>query len=142
MSNLVITRFYTGIFGLTLVALSINVLRHRIRTKTPVSHGTDTKLQHAIQATNDFIEYVPLTLILLGFAEWHYASYWLLHIFGALLLLGRICHSHDLLDIKFLKGKKRYNFLGKSSGLLMTFFVISGLSGYVIGSSLNTSGLF
>lgn len=84
--------FYAGVFALIYIALTIRVIVLRNSHSVALGTGGDAALERAIRIHGNFIEYVPLALILLGFAEAQRNSIYLLHVLCLLLLLGRIAH--------------------------------------------------
>jgi uncharacterized protein len=61
--------FYAGIFALMYFFLTMRVARRRGQMRIPLGSGGDAELERRIRAHGNFIEYVPLALILLGFME-------------------------------------------------------------------------
>jgi hypothetical protein len=88
--------FYAGIFALMYFFLTMRVARHRGQMRIPLGSGGDAERERRIRAHGNFIEYVPLSLILLGFMEAQRSSMYLLHLLCILLLIGRICHAAAL----------------------------------------------
>jgi hypothetical protein len=84
--------FYAAIFALLYIGLSIRVIARRGATRVSLGSGGDPALERAIRIHANFIEYVPLALILLMAMEMQHGSRYLLHILCLLLLVGRICH--------------------------------------------------
>ena len=85
--------FYAGIFALIYFLLTMRVARYRGRAGVVLGSGGDAELERRIRAHGNFMEYVPLALILLGFMEAQRNSLYLLHALCLLLLIGRICHA-------------------------------------------------
>ncbi len=88
-----VTTLYAALLGLLLIVLSDMVTRSRKRSKVSLGHGNDPMLERAMRAHGNFIEYVPMGLILLLLLELKGAEFWALHVFGLLLLLGRLLHA-------------------------------------------------
>jgi uncharacterized membrane protein YecN with MAPEG domain len=84
--------FYAAIFALIYIVLSIRVIRLRYEKRVSLGSGGEPALERAIRIHANFIEYVPLALILLTALEMQHSSRYLLHILCLLLLIGRICH--------------------------------------------------
>lgn len=91
-----VTAFYAALFGVMLVALSVQVVRRRGRFRVDLGDGDNAELRRAIRIHANFIEYVPMALILFGAAEVNEAPRWLLHGLGQVLLLGRMAHVYAL----------------------------------------------
>lgn len=91
-----VTAFYAGLCGLLLIVLSGRVVRLRWKYKVGIGSGGQEELARAIRAQANFVEYVPLTLLLLALAESQLAPGWLLHGAGAALFIGRVLHGWGL----------------------------------------------
>ncbi|MDS1137716.1 MAPEG family protein [Nitratireductor indicus] len=78
--------------AIALIALSISVSLQRMKAGVGLGFGDDAALMRRIRAQGNFIEYVPLALILLGLAEYRDASTALLWSIAGLLAAGRILH--------------------------------------------------
>jgi uncharacterized membrane protein YecN with MAPEG domain len=91
-----VTTFYASLLGLLLIALSLQVSKNRRKAKVSLGLGEDIGLERASRAHGNFIEYVPIALILLMMLEIEINKMWLLHILGAMLLVGRLLHAWGL----------------------------------------------
>ncbi len=92
----VIVTFYAGLNGLIALVLAVLVVRLRVQTKTDLGSGGHPALERAIRAHGNFIEYVPLILLLLLLLELCETRRIVLHGLGAALTLGRILHAWGL----------------------------------------------
>ena len=88
-----ITTFYGSLLGLILIFLSALVSKNRRKAKVSLGLGDNEGLERASRAQGNFIEYVPIGLILLFLLELEIAQMWLLHLLGAMLLVGRVLHA-------------------------------------------------
>lgn len=88
---------YFTALGLLAILNSIRVVQLRIKYKVSLGDGGHTDLNRAIRIFGNFMEYVPLGLILIAALEFVQAPVWYMHICGALLLMGRILHAMGLL---------------------------------------------
>ncbi len=95
-----ITAMFAGILALLLMALSINVVRHRARTQISLGEGGDARLHEAGRVFGNCAEYVPIVLILMATAELNGASPTLLYVTGALILAGRVIHPFGITNDK------------------------------------------
>jgi uncharacterized membrane protein YecN with MAPEG domain len=87
---------FAGLHALLLLALSARVSRMRQRLDTGIGHGDDHALARAIRVQANFIEYVPMALLLLALLEMAGApSAWVLA-GGAALFVGRLLHAWGL----------------------------------------------
>ncbi len=93
--TLPITLFYGGILALWFLALSIRVIQGRVGPGAPsLGDGGDAALQRRIRGHANFVEYVPLVLLLLALLEISGAATWALHLVGGSLLIGRLLHGY------------------------------------------------
>ena len=88
-----ITPLYAAPLGLVLLLLSVLVIRQRRRSGVALGDGASRPLLRAMRAQGNFVEYVPLTLLLMLLAELQAAVPLWLHLAGALLLAGRLLHA-------------------------------------------------
>lgn len=91
-----VTTFYASLLGLLFIFLSARVSANRRRAKVSLGLGEDAGLERANRAQGNFIEYVPIGLILLLLLEQEVTQMWLLHTLGAALLAGRLMHAWGL----------------------------------------------
>lgn len=94
--NLPVTTLFASLLGLLLIVLSDLVSRTRKRSRVSLGHGGDPMLERTMRAHGNFVEYVPLGLILLGLMEVQLPPAWVLHAFGGMLLLGRLLHAYGM----------------------------------------------
>ncbi len=116
-----ITSLYGSLLSLLFLFLTIRIIKIRRTNKISIGDGNNLILQKAIRAQSNFCETVPLALILLFIAENNGAWGFLISLFGALLLIGRISHAYGISQIN-------ENFRFRIFGMAMTFAAISGLS--------------
>jgi uncharacterized membrane protein YecN with MAPEG domain len=97
MTRIPVTLLTSGILGLLSVLLSCMVSGARFKTKVMIGDGTHkaetAALLPAIRAHGNFIEYVPLALILLGAIEVSGATRLTCEIFAVLLIISRVSHA-------------------------------------------------
>lgn len=134
-----IVAFYAGLLGLIAVGLSIIVVRRRVANKVSFGTGGNPALEQAIRAHGNFIEYVPLTLLLLLLQAataqsvllevGHNSAYWL-HGLGIALVLARLAHAQGLLSSP---GESR----GRTIGVALTWIVlvVASIRAIVLGLS-------
>jgi uncharacterized membrane protein YecN with MAPEG domain len=92
-----VTTFYAAILGILLVVLSDLVSRNRKKAKISLGSSGDPILERAVRAHGNFVEYVPLALILLLLLEGQAAAPWMLHALGGTLLAGRLLHVYGMI---------------------------------------------
>ena len=96
MGTIAITAFYAGILALILVILSVRVVVVRRKVHRSFGDGGEDTLQPVIRGQGNFIEYVPLSLLLLGYLEFSGTHPYLIHGLGIALVVARILHPFGL----------------------------------------------
>ncbi len=91
-----ITGLYAALLAVVGLTLMVRVACMRARTGVSILHGDDMDLALAMRQHGNFIETVPLALILMGLVEANDANSILLHANGIVLLLARIAHPIGL----------------------------------------------
>lgn len=91
-----ITALYTGLAGLFIMVLAAKVIMLRRKHKVGIGDGGRTDLMGAIRAHANFIEYVPIIILLLLVLELMGAPDFFLHGVGLTLLAGRVLHGIGL----------------------------------------------
>ena len=124
MSGVTIVPVCAAALAILFVALSVRTLRLRRALGVPIGDGGDASMLRAIRVHANFAEYVPLSLLLLFFAEAGGAPAWLVHALCACLLLGRAAHA---LGVSQARENYRYRVLGMG----LTFTVLLTASGYL-----------
>ena len=120
-----ITALYAGLCGLLLVALYVRVSQRRLATKIGMGTGGDAILKQRIRAHGNFIESVPIALVLLYLLEQTGVDPLYIHAFGMTLLLARIGHAQG---ISTTLGRSAGRFYGSIGTLLVT----AGLSIWLV----------
>jgi len=119
--SLNITAFYASLLALLLLTLSFNVIRLRLKHKIGIGDGEQKSLAAAIRVHGNFIEYIPLALILLGAYEFNGADNLWVHILGGALFTGRIFHAIGLSKTIGVSVQRQL-------GIVITFLVLLILS--------------
>ncbi|HVR82635.1 MAG TPA: MAPEG family protein [Luteimonas sp.] len=91
-----ITLLFASLHALLLLALIVPISRHRHQHKIGLGDGGDVVLARKIRAHANFIEFVPIALLLLALLELGGLPAAWLWGFGALLLLARVMHAVGL----------------------------------------------
>lgn len=119
-----VTLLYASLLALWFFILSVRVIRRRGTASISLGDGGDATLQRRIRGHGNFVDYVPLILVLMGLLEFAGASVVLLHVIGGLLLIGRFAHGWAL---SFTDG----NVPGRVGGMILTFaaLIIGGVRG-------------
>ena len=97
MQDVVITPMYAAALGIVLLILSIRVVAV-VRAKGGINYGDggNADFTTVVRGQANFVEYVPLILILIAFAEAGGTSATYIHAMGGALLVGRIIHPLGL----------------------------------------------
>jgi len=91
-----VTLLFAALHALLLLALLVPISRHRRRHRIALGHGGDEGLQRKIRVHANFVEHVPLALLLLALLELGGLPIALLWLLGAALLLARVLHAVGL----------------------------------------------
>lgn len=121
-----VTLLYAGLLGLIYVAFSIAVIKRRRASKVPIGTADNDTVTRYVRAHANFAEYVPLALILIGALEGVLTPHWLLHMFGVMLIIGRLSHAYGLT----IAEPKTGNYSFRITGMMLTFAVL-GVSAIV-----------
>ncbi len=119
------TALYAALCGPILMFLSIRVIQARRAGRVSIGGGTPA-LDRARSVQGNFIEYAPLTLILMGVAELQGLSVWFIHAAGIVLIGSRLLHAFGV-------SQTQENFRLRVLAMQGTFFNLiycSGLSLY------------
>ena len=127
-----VVALYAGLLGLILLLLSYKVVKSRQKFEVGIGDGDQEELNRAIRVQGNFIEYVPLALILLVMSQVTLGYVLLTHIAGATLVISRVMHAQGL-------GKTIDVSTGRFVGIILTWLVLLVLSvanvyAFVIGS--------
>lgn len=93
MTALPMTSLFAAGFALALIALSIPISLRRLKVGVMIGQSEDKVLRNRIRAHGNFVEYVPLGLILLGLMEAQGGSGSSVLVAGGTLALGRLLHA-------------------------------------------------
>lgn len=124
-----ITPVYAGLLGIMLVALSWRIMRMRARLEVMVGDGGERDLNVAVRMQGNFIEYVPMALMLLYFNEALGWNAWIIHGLAILLIAARVAHVHGM-------SQENAMGVGRRLGARMTFVIIIAASIMCMASSL------
>jgi uncharacterized membrane protein YecN with MAPEG domain len=122
---MLIVPFYAALLALIFVALSVRTLRLRRRLKIGIGDGGDPQMLRAMRVHANFAEYVPLSLILLYFAELQGTPTGVAHLLGGALLIGRLTHAYGVAQVS-----ENYRF--RVFGMALTFTTILVAASFVL----------
>ena len=89
-----LTAPFAGVLGLLLVALSLNVVRHRRRARVSIGDGADRGLEQAIRTQANCAEYAPIGIVALALVELSDGAAWMVVTLGLMLVTGRVMHAY------------------------------------------------
>ena len=93
------TMITAGLLGLLLLFLGGYVIAGRVEFKIGLGDGGNESMRKRIRAQANFVEYVPMALILLALMEnATIGPRWLLVAMGAALVIARLWHAQGLLS--------------------------------------------
>jgi len=90
------TALYAGLLGLIAFGVAFPAGRLRGRLNVPVGDGGNPELLCAMRRHANFVEWVPLALILIALLELNGVSTTVIHVLGAVLVVSRIAHAVGL----------------------------------------------
>jgi uncharacterized membrane protein YecN with MAPEG domain len=85
-----------AILGLLAAFLAVRVITDRVRHGVNAGDGGHAALAQAIRAHANLVEYAPLVLLLLAFAESAGYARWIILVLGAVLLVARLASAWGL----------------------------------------------
>lgn len=106
-----ITGLFAGIFALAQIILSIRIAKMRWKHKVSLGDGGVDELQTAMRIHGNFVETVPIALILLALMELGGAPLWLVYVLGLAMVISRMSHAYAL---STPPGYGRFRVLGMS----------------------------
>ncbi|HEY6892768.1 MAG TPA: MAPEG family protein [Rhodanobacteraceae bacterium] len=126
-----ITGLYAAIVALIVLVLAIRVTLRRRAVKIGIGSGGDTVLSQRIRVHANAAEYVPLALILLLILELNQTQPLLIHVFGCVLIAGRLLHAYGL-------SSSPAHSPGRAVGMVLTWGVIAVMALLLIWQMLAT----
>lgn len=114
---MVVTPLYAALLALLFMLLSLQVIDQRRAARVSLGDGGHSRLQRAIRGHANFVEYVPLALVLLLVLELSRFSIYLIHALGITLVIARALHGYAF------SCTAEFRF-GRYWGALLTFVVI------------------
>jgi uncharacterized membrane protein YecN with MAPEG domain len=114
---MMVTALYAGLLAIWLVILSIAVIRRRGAGRISLGDGGNADMLRAIRGQANFVEYVPLAVLMMLVLEMGHFSIYVLHALGITLLVARLLHGYAL------SFTARFQF-GRVAGAALTFLVL------------------
>ena len=121
MTELPVSSLYVPLFGIFLMVITLRVGMIRLRSNISLGDGGDPEFLKLIRGQANFIELVPISLILLVLLELSGAGNTMLHVLYLLLLVGRVSHYVQITGIV-------EPVLFRAGGMVLTFTAILGAS--------------
>mgnify|MGYP000533330681 CR=1 FL=1 len=119
-----ITSLYAAALGLLAIALTFHVIVMRARSGVSFLHGDNMALAERIRRHGNFMEFVPLALLLLALAEAAGASRMGLHLSGGLLLAARLIHPFGIIHDRSVHPARVIGALGTVISMLIAIGLI------------------
>lgn len=116
---------YAALLTLVFIALSVRTIRLRRRLRIAVGDADNIEMRRAMRVHANFAEYVPLSLLLIYFAEVSGAPVALVHVLGLCLLAGRLAHAYGV-------SQPDEDFRFRVFGMAMTFGTLGVCSAYLL----------
>ncbi|MEK9771899.1 MAG: MAPEG family protein [Nitrosomonadales bacterium] len=118
---MIITGLYASLLFFLYFKLTRNVISLRRKHNIALGDGKNNLLEMAIRAHGNFIEYVPIGLILLGALELNKMNKLIVFVLGAFFLAGRIYHAASL--------QKEINIEFRIRGMKLTLYSLATMAG-------------
>lgn len=107
-----------GTLGLLLLGLSAYVIAGRVKFKVDLGEGDSEEMRRRIRVHANFVEYVPLALLLIGLVDYHrIGPAWLAPAMGVALVAGRALHAMGLAKTSGVS-------FGRFAGTNLTFLTL------------------
>lgn len=90
------TTLYASLLALLILLLAAMVSKTRRRLKIGIGTKGNKEMALAVRVHANAVEYIPMSLLLMLFAELSGAEVWMLHTIGVGLLISRLMHAYGL----------------------------------------------
>lgn len=115
-----ITSTYLGILALLYLVLALQVSRFRRGDKVPFGDGGSIKLRGAIRAHANFVEYVPIIVLMIALLEISGMPAARVHLLMGALLVARLLHP-----LGMYVGPRTLQFqICRAGGISLTWLVL------------------
>lgn len=93
-----VTALYAGLLAIYALGLSFRAGSYRGKIGVSILYGEPPNMELAqrVRVHQNFLEYVPMLLILMGIIELNGGSALFLHVAGVVLIISRIAHALGL----------------------------------------------
>ena len=130
MATFPITTFYALPLAIIFLALFMNVTMSRSKLNQSIGDGGHVELHERIRKHGNFVEWVPMVMILMVLAEANGTGSLWLHAAGLLLTIGRILHP---LGLRANVATHPLRIAGNMGGILATVILVISLARRVFG---------
>jgi uncharacterized membrane protein YecN with MAPEG domain len=120
-----ITGIYAALATLLIVYLAFRVIQRRQSARVGIGDGGDAELAKRIRVHGNAIEYLSIGLLLLLLVEMNQTQSWLVHVFGIVLLIGRVLHAFGL-------SRSSGPSAGRIGGMLLTLIAMLCMAALLI----------
>lgn len=124
MSVFPVTSLYAIPLGMIFIVLLFQVIVKRSGLSLSIGDGGDSDLHERIRRHGNFVEWVPMVMILMLCAEGQGVGAMWLHSAGALLTIGRVLHP---LGLKASVATHPLRIAGNMGGIIATAILIINL---------------
>ncbi len=122
---LAITAFYTGILALIMVFLAYRTSVRRLEAKINLGTGDDRIMEQRSRAFGNFIEFVPMMILLMAMIELQGHKAMFIHILGSAIVVARLFHALGITGkLKAVNGR----FLGS----LLSYIILILAGGFLL----------
>jgi uncharacterized membrane protein YecN with MAPEG domain len=122
---MLVAGFYVALGALLILVLAARVMWLRNTRRVGLGSGGDADLGRAIRVHANAVEYLPIALLLLVLLALEQTPSGLLHLFGALLIVGRILHA---IGLSSASGRS----FGRMAGIGLTVLVTLAMAALLI----------
>ena len=92
-----VTGLYIAVFALVQAGMVIWIARSRLSEKVSLGAGDSDILAVKTRVYGNFVEVVPIAVLLMLVAELGGAPLWIIHWMGVLMVISRIIHAKGML---------------------------------------------
>ncbi|RNF86287.1 MAPEG family protein [Lysobacter psychrotolerans] len=131
-----VTLLFAALHALLMLALLVPISRHRHASRISLGDGGDPALLRKIRVHANFVENVPLALVMLGLLELSGLGRSWIAALGAALLVGRLLHAASF-------SRRPGNSFGRFWGTAITWGVLLAMAvsgAWLAGGALLATG--
>ncbi len=118
-----VTALYAALAAMLLLLLAARVVQARWKYRTSLGIGSEPGMERAVRVHANFVEYVPLALLLMALAEANGGPRAGLHGAGLVLLASRLLHAWGLSRVS---GRSLGRFYGTAGTWLILLLLALG----------------